>query len=84
MRGESVFFKEGGFVCCDGVFLFFLFLFLFLFWALSFDLFRCCWKFWAGLMLHGAAATHTDSKQQQRERKKREKSKIAVCAVVVI
>lgn len=26
VRGESVFFKEGGFVCCDEVFFFFFFL----------------------------------------------------------
>lgn len=43
--------EEGGFVCCDRVFFFFFFL-LFLFWALSCDLFRCCWKFWAGLMFY--------------------------------
>lgn len=98
MRGESVFFKEGGFVCCDGVF-FFSFSFCFFFFGPSLLIYFVVGSFGLGLMftcLHvrgtfSVAATDiTDLKAAGSEARKEEKgkikhkSKIAVCAVVVI
>lgn len=85
MSGELVFLE--GYLLWWSIYLFF---FFFCFFALpllslfSFDLFRCCWKFWAGLTftcLHVrgtfcvAATDITDSKQQQQQREREKRGK---------